>query len=168
MTVLHLHERAQLLLGARFDLRARFGKLAQALLAQRQFFRDRHAVRNIRCIRSLGLGHQIGDLGLAELAEALRSLHGPDGGPRDFRHTLFEMMSAFYRGFSLAEIARRTGINASSVSRLLATLVEGGLVEHVQDAATALASPAWGNAYQVATIGDHTFYKVQRLKPHKT
>jgi DNA-binding IclR family transcriptional regulator len=31
------------------------------------------------------------------------------------------------------EIARRTGINASSVSRLLATLVEGGLVEHMQD-----------------------------------
>jgi DNA-binding IclR family transcriptional regulator len=31
------------------------------------------------------------------------------------------------------EIARRTGINASSVSRLLATLVAGGLVEHVQN-----------------------------------
>lgn len=31
------------------------------------------------------------------------------------------------------EIARRTGINASSVSRLLATLVAGGLVEHVSD-----------------------------------
>jgi DNA-binding IclR family transcriptional regulator len=31
------------------------------------------------------------------------------------------------------ELARRTGINASSVSRLLATLVAGGLVEHVQD-----------------------------------
>src|SRR2546423_4436749 len=31
------------------------------------------------------------------------------------------------------EIARRTGINASSASRLLATLVAGGLVEHVQD-----------------------------------
>src|SRR5260370_39510255 len=31
------------------------------------------------------------------------------------------------------EIARRTGINASSVSRLLGTLVAGGLVEHVQD-----------------------------------
>jgi IclR family acetate operon transcriptional repressor len=31
------------------------------------------------------------------------------------------------------EIARRTGINASTVSRLLATLVAGGLVEHVQD-----------------------------------
>ncbi len=31
------------------------------------------------------------------------------------------------------ELARRTGINASTVSRLLATLVAGGLVEHVQD-----------------------------------
>src|SRR3989442_14257872 len=31
------------------------------------------------------------------------------------------------------EIARRTGINASSVSRLLATLVAAGLVEHVPD-----------------------------------
>ena len=31
------------------------------------------------------------------------------------------------------EIARRTGINASSVSRLLATLVAGGLVEHVSE-----------------------------------
>jgi len=31
------------------------------------------------------------------------------------------------------EIARRAGLNASSVSRLLATLVAGGLVEHVQE-----------------------------------
>jgi DNA-binding IclR family transcriptional regulator len=31
------------------------------------------------------------------------------------------------------EIARRTGINASSVSRLLATLVAGGFVEHVPE-----------------------------------
>src|SRR4051794_41890413 len=31
------------------------------------------------------------------------------------------------------EIARRTGINASTVSRLLATLVSSGLVEHVED-----------------------------------
>jgi IclR family acetate operon transcriptional repressor len=31
------------------------------------------------------------------------------------------------------EIARRTGINASTVSRLLATLVEGGVVERVDD-----------------------------------
>jgi IclR family acetate operon transcriptional repressor len=29
------------------------------------------------------------------------------------------------------ELARRTGINASTVSRLLATLIDGGLVEHV-------------------------------------
>ena len=39
--------------------------------------------------------------------EALRSLRGSDGGLRDFRHTLFEMMSAFYRGFSLAEMIWR-------------------------------------------------------------
>jgi len=31
------------------------------------------------------------------------------------------------------EIARRTGLNASTVSRLLATLAEAGLVEHVED-----------------------------------
>jgi len=32
-------------------------------------------------------------------------------------------------------------------------------------AALAIASPSWRNAYQVATIGDHTFLKVQNLKP---
>jgi len=35
-------------------------------------------------------------------------------------------------------------------------------------AALALASPSWRNAYQVATIGDHTFYKVQSLKPRQS
>ena len=34
--------------------------------------------------------------------------------------------------------------------------------------ASAIASPSWRNAYQVATIGDHTFYRVQSLKPRKT
>lgn len=34
-------------------------------------------------------------------------------------------------------------------------------------AATAIASPSWRTAYQVATIGDHTFFKVQSLKPRK-
>ena len=34
-------------------------------------------------------------------------------------------------------------------------------------AAPAIASPSWRNAYQVATIGDHTFYKVQSLKPRR-
>ena len=28
-----------------------------------------------------------------------------------------------------------------------------------------IAAPSWRNAYQVATIGDHTFLKVQKLKP---
>ena len=34
-------------------------------------------------------------------------------------------------------------------------------------AASAIASPSWRNAYQVATIGDHTFYRVQKLKPRR-
>ena len=33
--------------------------------------------------------------------------------------------------------------------------------------AHAIAAPSWRNAYQVATIGDHTFLKVQKLKPRK-
>ncbi len=32
-------------------------------------------------------------------------------------------------------------------------------------AASAIASPSWRSADQVATIGDHTFYKVMSLKP---
>jgi spore germination cell wall hydrolase CwlJ-like protein len=35
-------------------------------------------------------------------------------------------------------------------------------------AASAISSPSWRNAYQVATIGDHTFYKVQNLKPPRS
>lgn len=31
-------------------------------------------------------------------------------------------------------------------------------------AALGIASPSWRNAYQVATIGDHTFFRVQKLK----
>ncbi len=33
--------------------------------------------------------------------------------------------------------------------------------------AASIASPSWRNAYQVAKIGDHTFLKVQTLKPRK-
>lgn len=33
-------------------------------------------------------------------------------------------------------------------------------------ASSSLALPSWRNAYQVATIGDHTFYRVQKLVPH--
>ncbi|HCH0557091.1 MULTISPECIES: cell wall hydrolase [Pseudoxanthomonas] len=32
-------------------------------------------------------------------------------------------------------------------------------------AAHELVAPSWANAYTVATIGDHTFYRVQSLKP---
>lgn len=34
-------------------------------------------------------------------------------------------------------------------------------------AAHAIASPSWRTAYQVATIGDHTFYRVQNLRPRR-
>ena len=34
--------------------------------------------------------------------------------------------------------------------------------------AHAIAAPSWRNAYQVATIGDHTFLKVQSLKPRQS
>lgn len=33
--------------------------------------------------------------------------------------------------------------------------------------AHAIATPTWRNAYQVATIGDHTFLRVQKLTPRK-
>ena len=33
--------------------------------------------------------------------------------------------------------------------------------------AHAIANPSWSNAFQVATIGDHTFYKVQSLRPRR-
>ena len=33
--------------------------------------------------------------------------------------------------------------------------------------AHAIAAPSWRNAYQVATIGDHTFLKVQTLRPRR-
>ncbi len=38
---------------------------------------------------------------------ALRGMRGLDGTARDFRQTLFQMMSAFYRGFSVAEMVWR-------------------------------------------------------------
>ena len=31
-----------------------------------------------------------------------------------------------------------------------------------------IASPSWRNAYQVATSGDHTFLRVQKLKPRSS
>ncbi|MDE2408487.1 MAG: cell wall hydrolase [Xanthomonadaceae bacterium] len=35
-------------------------------------------------------------------------------------------------------------------------------------AAHAIASPSWNSAMQVATIGDHTFYRVQSLRPRRS
>jgi hypothetical protein len=58
--------------GPRLDRRPRLGDLAQTLLAPRQFVGDRHAVGNVGRIRSLGLGHQIGDLGLQLLFKPAR------------------------------------------------------------------------------------------------
>jgi hypothetical protein len=52
------------LLGPRLVRRLRFFDLAQPLLAPRQLVRDRHAVGKIGRVRRLGLGHQVGDLGL--------------------------------------------------------------------------------------------------------
>ena len=34
--------------------------------------------------------------------------------------------------------------------------------------AHAIAAPSWRNAYQVATIGDHTFLQVQKLRPKRS
>jgi hypothetical protein len=62
--------------GPRFDLRSRFGDLAQTLLAPRQFIGDRHAVGNICRIRGFGLGHEIGDFGLQLLLDLARVLIG--------------------------------------------------------------------------------------------
>jgi len=64
------------LLGPRLDRRPRLGHLAQTLLAQRQFVGYRHAVGNVGHIRSLRLGHQIGDLGLQLRLDLARMLVG--------------------------------------------------------------------------------------------
>jgi DNA-binding IclR family transcriptional regulator len=48
-------------------------------------------------------------------------------------HEVLDVLADEPKPLGTNEIARRTGINASSVSRLLATLVEGGLVERVSD-----------------------------------
>ena len=77
------------LLGARLDLGARFGELAQTLLAQRQFVGNRHAVGNVGCVRRLGFGHQIGDFGLQLRLDLAGMLIGkravPAGVGVDFR-----------------------------------------------------------------------------------
>ena len=75
--------------GARLDLRACFGDLAQTLLAPRQFVGNRHAIGNVRRVRRLGFGHQLGDLRLQlclDLARVfIRQCAVPAGVGVDFR-----------------------------------------------------------------------------------
>ena len=51
------------------------------------------------------------------------------------------------------EIARRTGINASSVSRLLATLVAGGLVEPLDSLSSAPSIASRRSAERIVSSG---------------
>ncbi len=67
--------------GARLDLGARLGDLAQTLLAPRQFVGNRHAVGKVRRVRRLGLGHQIGDLALQLRLDLARMLIGKRAVP---------------------------------------------------------------------------------------
>ncbi len=67
--------------GSRLDRRPRLGDLAQTLLAPRQFIGDRHPVGNVGRIRSLGFGHQIGDLGLQLRFDLARILIGKRAVP---------------------------------------------------------------------------------------
>jgi hypothetical protein len=59
---------------ARFDCRARLGELCQTLLAPRQFLGDRQAVGQIRPVRRLGLGQQVGHFGLQLRLDPARML----------------------------------------------------------------------------------------------
>ncbi len=67
--------------GPRLDRRPRLGDLAQTLLAPRQFVGNRHAVGDIRLVRRLGLGQQIGDLGLQLRLDLARALVGKRAVP---------------------------------------------------------------------------------------
>lgn len=46
---------------------------------------------------------------------------------------VLETLAGTHSGLGTNEVARRTGINASTVSRVLATLASGGLVEHIAE-----------------------------------
>jgi hypothetical protein len=58
--------------GTGLDRRARLGQLLQALLTPRQLVGDRQAVGQVGLVDRLGLGQQVGDLGL-QLRLPLRS-----------------------------------------------------------------------------------------------
>ena len=69
------------LLGARFDLGPRFGELAQALVAPRQFVGNRPAIGNVGCVGRLGFSHQIGDFSLQLSLDLARMLIGKRAMP---------------------------------------------------------------------------------------
>lgn len=73
-------------------------------------------------------------------------------------HTRLENRHAWAEAVSVAIQARHNW-----------ALPQGERIEVVPGAshflAHAIASPNWRNAYQVATIGDHTFLRVQTLRP---
>src|SRR5450830_2003686 len=55
---------------ASLDLRASFGDLLQTIFAPRQLVGYRHAVRNVRLVRSLGFGREFGDFNCASILPA--------------------------------------------------------------------------------------------------
>jgi len=65
----------------------------------------------------------------------------------------------------MEEALRRGPVKAAALGLSLYPIARPG-ASHF--AALSIASPNWRNAYQVATIGDHTFYKVQNLKPRQS
>ena len=66
---------------ASLDLRASFGNLLQTIFAPRQLVGYRHAVRNVRFIRSFGFGHEFGDFGLQLRLDLARMFIGKRAVP---------------------------------------------------------------------------------------
>ncbi|HZP80115.1 MAG TPA: hypothetical protein VFB21_00630, partial [Chthonomonadaceae bacterium] len=56
---------------------------------------------------------------------ALRGMRGPDGMARDFRQTLFQIMSAFYRGFSVAEMLWRVEESGPYAGKYVLAAIKG-------------------------------------------
>ena len=66
---------------AGLDLRASFGDLLQTIFAPCQLVGYRHAVRNVRLIRSLGFGHEFSDFGLQLRLDLARMFIGKRAVP---------------------------------------------------------------------------------------